>query len=164
MRLLGWWWSVDGCGVVWCGVVWNSTSQVNPRGATATGEGKAGRGEASSAEDAGEGTGSWGRGWSADGIGTGGCRGARVSRSLVALSLAPVPVRPSRRRSQGRQAVAFRSNGNATLLWKRRGGELSHQLVGIGTGRARLALLLTHDLTTTSTVKKKPSLLTGYFL
>jgi hypothetical protein len=44
MRLLGWWWSVDGCGVVWCSVEQYKSSQPEGSDGDGGGEGRKGGG------------------------------------------------------------------------------------------------------------------------
>ena len=98
----------------WRGVVWkrNSTSQVNPRGSDGDGEGR-GRGSASApAEDAGEGM--WtgvvsGRNWNGGAVAPGSPALSLARPCSCPVSALSVPL--AGRRSQGRQAIAFRYNG-----------------------------------------------------
>ena len=90
----------------------NSTSQVNPRGSDGDGEGR-GRGSASApAEDAGEGM--WtgvvsGRNWNGGAVAPGSPALSLARPCSCPVSALSVPL--AGRRSQGRQAIAFRYNG-----------------------------------------------------
>lgn len=130
MRLLGWW-SVEGCGVVW-----NSTSQVNPR------ERRRRQGEG----------GLCGRRRRGDGDGDGqrtelerGCRGARVSRSLVALArpCSCPSLSPKESRTTGRRVPFQRKRDRSVETERGRAFAPAGWDWDWDSGRARLALLLT---------------------